>query len=145
MNVTIRKMKQDDVDSVYELECTIFDDAWSYKHLSTETDGEDYKKPFILKIDGKLAGYTCIWTIADEIHINNFAIHPAFRRKGLGLKLIRFIFDEFQEYKKYFLEVRKSNKAAINLYQRNGFEISFTRVSYYSDGEDALVMQKIFK
>lgn len=145
MNVTIRKMFKDDVDSVYELECTIFEDAWSYKHLSSETAGEDYKNPYVLEVDGKLVGYTCIWTIADEVHINNFAIHPAFRRKGLGLKLISFIFDKFQDYNKYFLEVRKSNKAAISLYQKNGFEIIFTRINYYSDGEDALVMQKILK
>ena len=140
MNVSIRRMRPDDVDSVYELECLIFRDAWSYKHLQSETDGETYKKPFVLEIDGRLAGYTCVWIIADEIHINNFAIHPNFRQKGLGLKLISFIFGKFKNYKKFFLEVRKSNKAAINLYQKCGFEIFFTRIKYYSDGEDALVM-----
>jgi ribosomal-protein-alanine N-acetyltransferase len=145
MNISIRKMRPDDVDSVYNLEQEIFKDSWSYVLLSSETDGEEYKKPFVLEVNGKLAGYTFVWTIADEVHINNFAIHPSFRRKGLGLKLISFIFDEFQEYKKYFLEVRKSNKAAINLYQKSGFEVVFTRIKYYADGEDALVMQKFLK
>ena len=145
MNISIRKMKPGDVDSVYQLEQVIFKDSWSYILLSSETDGDEYKKPFVLEVNGELAGYTFIWTIADEVHINNFAIHPSFRRKGLGLKLISFIFDEFYEYKKYFLEVRKSNKAAISLYQKSGFEIIFTRVKYYADGEDALVMQKILK
>jgi [ribosomal protein S18]-alanine N-acetyltransferase len=145
MNIEIRPMLADDIDSVHDLEQLIFKDPWSYIHLSSEADGEQYKHPFVLELDKKLIGYTFIWTIADEVHINNFAIHPAFRRKGLGLKLIRFIFDKFQEYNKYFLEVRKSNKAAINLYQKNGFNIIFTRVRYYADGEDALVMQKIIK
>jgi [ribosomal protein S18]-alanine N-acetyltransferase len=145
MNVTIRKMQKSDVDSVYKLETTIFRDSWSYKLISSETDGEEYKYPYIIEVDGNLAGYTFIWVIADEIHINNFAIHPSFRRKGLGLKLISFIFDEFQEYRKYFLEVRKSNKSAIGLYRKNGFETIFTRIKYYADGEDALVMQKLIK
>jgi len=142
MNATIRRMQKSDVDSVYELEATIFKDSWSYKLISSETDGEVYKYPYVMEVDGNLAGYTFIWAIADEIHINNFAIHPSFRRKGLGLKLISFIFDEFQEYRKYFLEVRKSNKSAIDLYRKSGFETIFTRIKYYADGEDALVMQK---
>ena len=145
MNVEIRKMYHADIDSVYDLEREIFEDSWSYKHIAMEANGEDYKKPYVMDIDGEIVGYTFIWTIADEVHINNFAIHPSFRRKGLGLKLIRFIFEEFQQYRKFFLEVRKSNKAAINLYQKNGFEIIFIRNKYYSDGEDALVMQKTLK
>ena len=145
MNVEIREMNPDDVDSVFELECSIFKDSWSYQQIASETDGAKYKKPFLLEIDNRLAGYAFIWTIADEIHINNFAIHPSFRRKGLGLKLISFIFDEFQEYKKFYLEVRKSNKAAISLYMKKGFGVFFIRKGYYPDGEDALVMQKIKK
>lgn len=142
MNVSIRKMHPDDVDNVYELESLIFNDSWSYKHLKSETDGEIYKNPFVLEIDGKISGYTFVWVIADEIHINNFAIHPSFQQKGLGLKLISFIFSKFENYSKFFLEVRKSNKAAINLYRKCGFEIIFTRIKYYSDGEDALVMMR---
>ena len=145
MNVTIRRMLKSDVDSVHKLEQSCFKDPWSYLHLASEADAESYKRPFVMEIDDKLVGYVFIWTIADEVHINNFAIHPSFRRKGLGLKLIRFIFDKFKEYEKYFLEVRKSNKAAIRLYQKNGFDIIFTRIGYYQDGEDALVMQKIIK
>ena len=42
MNFKIRRMLRDDVDSVFRLECIIFKDAWSYKHLLSETDGNDY-------------------------------------------------------------------------------------------------------
>lgn len=142
MNVTIREMHRDDVDNVYRLECLIFNDAWSYKNFLSETDGSYHKKPFVLEVNGVLAGYTFIWIIADEIHINNIAINPDFQRKGLGLKLIRFIFDKFKDYNKFLLEVRKSNKAAIRLYQKCGFEVLYIRSKYYSDGEDALVMLK---
>jgi len=145
MNIVIRPMRKNDIDSVFELEQLCFTDPWSYLHLASEADAEPYKHPFVMEIGDKLVGYVFIWSIADEVHINNFAIHPSFRRKGLGLKLIRFIFDKFKEYEKYFLEVRKSNKAAIRLYQKNGFDIIFTRIGYYQDGEDALVMQKIIK
>jgi ribosomal-protein-alanine N-acetyltransferase len=41
----------------------------------------------------------------------------------------------------FYLEVRKSNIPAINLYKRFGFEIISIRKEYYSDNkEDALVM-----
>ena len=142
MNISIRKMKPGDVDSVYQLEQVIFKDSWSYILLSSETDGDEYKKPFVLEVNGELAGYTFIWTIADEVHINNFAIHPSFRRKGLGLKLISFIFESFSGYKNIFLEVRVSNHSAIELYNKSGFKKYFVRKKYYSDGEDAIVMKK---
>ena len=140
MNVSIRKMLRDDIDTVHELESLIFKDAWSLKQIVSESDGKEYKKPYVMEVDGTIAGYTFIWVIADEVHINNFAVHPAFRRKGLGLKLISFIFERFKEYDKFFLEVRKSNEAAINLYRKCGFKTIFTRKRYYADGEDALVM-----
>ena len=95
--------------------------------------------------NGKIIGYTCIWAFAGEVHINNFAIHPDFRRKGLGMKLIRFIFDTFKEYKNVFLEVRQSNLAAILLYTGCGFQKFAVRKKYYADGEDALVMKKSLK
>ena len=136
-------MEKGDVQAIASLERQIFKDAWTYEQLLSETDGQNFKFPIILEIDQQIAGYACVWAFVDEVHINNFAIVPSFRQKGLGLKLIRFILGSFKRYKQLYLEVRESNIAAINLYKKAGFEKFFTRQKYYSDGEDALVMRKI--
>lgn len=137
-----RTMRAQDVRQVARFEHEIFPDAWTYEQLLSETDGTKHKYPIIMEEDDQIAGYACVWAFADEVHINNFAVIPAFRRKGLGLKLIRFIFSTFQGYAYTFLEVRVSNKAAIGLYKKAGFEPFFTRANYYADNEDALVMKK---
>jgi [ribosomal protein S18]-alanine N-acetyltransferase len=135
-------MHASDVETIAALEKEIFKDAWSYAQLLSETDGQKYKFPIVVEVEGQIAGYACVWAFIDELHINNFAIVPIFRQKGLGMKLIRFILGRFAAYKKAYLEVRKSNEAAINLYEGAGFKIFFTRQKYYSDGEDALLMHK---
>ncbi len=142
MNIQFREMKKDDVELIANMESKIFKDAWTYEQLLSETDGQKFKFPIIVEVENNIVGYACVWAFADEVHINNFAIIPDFREKGLGLKLIRFILDSFKEYKQVFLEVRMSNFAAINLYKKAGFQKFFRRQKYYSDGEDALVMRK---
>ena len=145
MKSSIRPMSEKDVDKIFQLEKRIFTDAWSYNLIKDEIENNKLKKPYILEIDNKIVGYAFVWIIEDEVHLNNFAIHPNFRRKGLGLKLIRFIFDEFKKYRNMFLEVRQSNKKAIDLYHKVGFSNFFIRKHYYSNGENAIVMHKELK
>ena len=145
MNSSIRPMSDKDIENIYQLEKEIFSDAWSYEMIKDEIDNNKLKNPFIMEIDDKIAGYAFVWIIEDEVHLNNFAVHPSFRRKGLGLKLIKFIFEEFTKYRNIFLEVRQSNKEAINLYHKVGFKKYFIRKHYYSNGENAIVMHKELK
>jgi ribosomal-protein-alanine N-acetyltransferase len=145
MSILIRSMMRKDVSRVYTLEKEIFKDAWSYQMIFDETDGQFFRKPFVMEESGKIIGYAFIWVIEDELHLNNFAIHPDFRLKGLGLKLISFIFDTLKGYKNVYLEVRASNSNAILLYKKVGFKEFAIRKSYYSDNEDAIVMLKEFK
>lgn len=142
MTCLIRKMLPDDLEEVYRLEKKIFNDAWSYTMLANELDGAPFKFPYILECDGQVAGYTFVWAYALEVHINNFAIVPGFRRKGLGLAFLKDILELFTTYTDAFLEVRVSNKPAIELYKKGGFTIHSTRLNYYDDGEDALIMHK---
>lgn len=145
MKISIRLMSERNLEEIYKLEKKIFPDAWSYEMIKDELDNNKLKKPYILYADDKIAGYAFVWIIEDEVHLNNFAIHPDFREKGLGLKLISFIFDEFKEFRNMFLEVRQSNKKAIDLYRKVGFNNFFIRKHYYTDGENALVMHKELK
>ena len=142
MKVKIRLMTVDDLETVIDLEKQIFEDPWSQKMIFDELNKNFYRYPFILEYKNKICGYAFIWAFNNEVHINNFAIHPDYRRKGLGIKLLNLIFDTFHDSQHYFLEVRKNNLAAIQLYEKCGFKIIETRPKYYSDGEDALLMHK---
>ena len=78
--------------------------------------------------------------------ITNIAVHPEFRCLGLGGELINALVNEaiIRKINTLFLEVRKSNKRAISLYFKHGFEECGIRKKYYADNqEDALVLKKV--
>jgi [ribosomal protein S18]-alanine N-acetyltransferase len=88
-------------------------------------------------------GYICFWQAGDEIQLLNLAVRPDFRRQGVGRRLMQFLLQEAREKKgqQIILEVRPSNRKALDLYHSMGFKILHRRPAYYGpDGEDALVM-----
>ncbi len=90
-----------------------------------------------------LRGYICFWTVAGELQLINIAVHPGHRGAGVGRRLMQFLLQEarLREAEKVSLEVRPSNRAALGLYARLGFEVLYRRPRYYEpEGEDALVM-----
>lgn len=69
---------------------------------------------------------------------------PRYRRQGYAEKLLRH-FIEFSQQRgcsAVLLEVRASNRPAIQLYESLGFYQLQQRPSYYRDGEDALILRK---
>lgn len=81
--------------------------------------------------------------VIDEVSILQLATAPAARRRGHGLRLLRFVQAAAQAAgcAQLFLEVRRGNTAAIALYGAAGFVQAGVRRRYYADnGEDALVL-----
>nr|GAT53159.1 predicted protein [Mycena chlorophos] len=78
-------------------------------------------------------------------HVNSISVLRSYRRLGLAKKLMLLSQDAMATiYKAHYvsLHVRKSNKAAIALYQDAlGFEVAKVEAKYYGDGEDALSMR----
>ena len=73
----------------------------------------------------------------------NLAVHQSFRRKGIGSKILLTSIDycKREGIKTVLLEVRRSNKAAQELYEKYGFNVIVVRPRYYKNPvEDALVM-----
>jgi ribosomal-protein-alanine N-acetyltransferase len=94
--------------------------------------------------DDRLAGFVASRLVADELHINNIAVRPSYRRRGLGSTLLRAVLKEAMSLgvKSSLLEVRASNQDAQALYQTCGFRTVGRRTGYYGDPpEDALVMR----
>ena len=107
---------------------------------STETAG--------VETSGQVIGYAFWQIVADEVHLLKVAVTPAWRRKGLATRLLERCFSASVEQgaKSAHLEVRPSNIAAIELYQKLGFELVGRRPKYYPDSkEDALLMMRILK
>jgi ribosomal-protein-alanine N-acetyltransferase len=95
--------------------------------------------------DRPVVGFCAFWLIVDEVHINNVAILPALRGRGIGTMLMERVFEEARQLgaKRATLEVRASNTGARRLYERLGFRVTGTRRSYYSNPvEDALILWK---
>ena len=89
-------------------------------------------------------GFFAGWTVEDELHINNIASHPDYRRIGVGRKLIQTAIIEGARRGISFvlLEVRASNESAQSLYRKMGFSFISRRRDYYRfPTEDAFVMK----
>ena len=76
--------------------------------------------------------------------IATIGVLPAFRRRGIGLKLMEACEDRI-ELPAVRLSVRTSNKPAIQLYTILGYRHIGRWIEYYQDGEDALVMEKVLE
>jgi [ribosomal protein S18]-alanine N-acetyltransferase len=90
-----------------------------------------------------IIGFAGLWLMVDEAHITTIAMHPDFRRHGLGeFMLMHLIEIAYSISAKWVtLEVRVSNYNAQNLYRKYGFREAGVRHKYYSDNqEDALIM-----
>jgi ribosomal-protein-alanine N-acetyltransferase len=93
----------------------------------------------------QVAAYGGFWKAVDEAHFTNVAVHPAWRRSGLGRRLLRSLVEKARNEAclSATLEVRPSNAAALALYTSEGFTPVALRPRYYSDdGEDAMILWK---
>ncbi len=141
----IKQMTTDHIDGVMVVENLSFKIPWSRQAFVDEITTNNMAMYFVASCNGQVIGYGGMWKIFDEGHITNIAVHPEFRRCGAASVIIEKILEVSGEkgVKSLTLEVRKSNIAAQNLYQKYGFKPEGIRKGYYSDtGEDALIMWK---
>ncbi len=91
-----------------------------------------------------VAGFVVVQFALDEAELQALAVAAAHRRQGLGAALTdaAFACARRRRARVMFLEVRASNRAALQLYRRAGFEIYGKRPRYYRDpNEDAVLMR----
>jgi len=146
----IKELKKEKyINLIYKLENKIFTDPWTKKMIKGEFNN---KLAVILGIINtktkELVGYSFLFSIYDEIHLNNIALKKDSRNKGLGKKMMDYIIKYGSEnyFTRITLEVRESNTEALNLYYKYGFELISRRKGYYSSPkEDALILMKNLK
>jgi ribosomal-protein-alanine N-acetyltransferase len=144
-NIEISRLTLDDVDDIMVVERLSFTIPWSKDAFIEEVTNNKFARYIIAKVNGKTVGYAGLWKIFDEGHITNVAVHPEYRRNGVGFMLVKSLIDLAMEedITRMTLEVRKSNIPAQNLYIKFGFKIEGLRKEYYADNkEDAIIMWK---
>ena len=144
-NLNIRRMEIKDYGEVCKLEKEIFPCPWSKSEIWKILSEDKFALSLVAEIQNEIVGYSFIWVVCDEVHIGNFAIKEEYREKKIGTRLLQYIIDEASKLGGmfFYLEVRKSNSPAINLYKKFGFVPLSIRKKYYADNdEDAIVMCK---
>ena len=138
-------MTRADIESVIDIEKASFTTPWSRYAFLAELYENKRARYFVARenTEEQVTGYVGIWLILGEAHITNIAVHPDFRRRGIGEKLMLAAIDysESQGIDAITWEVRASNIGARRLYEKLGFVSVGIRPRYYhDDGEDAVIM-----
>lgn len=140
----LRPMRAEDLDQVLAIERRNFHEPWSRRSFLAEIETMPLSRPLVAVFAEQIIGYIVPWFVVDELQIANVAIHEDFRRRGLARRLIMHVCDLAQgrNCRVAHLEVRRSNTAALRLYESLGFQITAVRRNYYGPNEDALLMSK---
>ena len=143
----IRSGEPSDVSAVHEIEVLAHPTPWKREIFERESALE-WSHLWVVeeKEGGRAVAFLVFWTIHDEVHILNVAVHPDARRRGIASELIRSLLEVAAklDYAFITLEVRENNTPAIRLYESTGFEVTGRREEYYADtGEAALLMHRL--
>lgn len=133
----------EDFKEIADLEKECFVHPWSENAI--KEGFENNTRYLCFKQFQKILGYVGVDTVLDEGYITNVAVRKFARRMGIGEKLLNALFDFAKENGLSFLtlEVRKSNLAAIKLYEKCGYKKVGERPGFYTDPkEDAILLTK---
>jgi ribosomal-protein-alanine N-acetyltransferase len=134
----------DDLDGVLAIEEASFNNPTTRAWYEAELARPEVCKVFVMRVPGRrVAGFVAFWKVVDEMHINNLAVHPEWRGRGLGRRLLAGVLAAAYDLgvRRATLEVRRSNLAAQRLYAAAGFRVVAVRADYYAQPvEDALVL-----
>ena len=120
----------------------VFSDVWSEQTLISSFLTGRFSG-VIAEENGATFGFITYTAVVPEADIESVFVYPDKRKRGIGGALIDGAIKRLKEkgVNKVFLEVRKSNLPAINLYLKKGFAQISVRKKYYGN-EDAVVMVK---
>ncbi|MCD4813250.1 ribosomal protein S18-alanine N-acetyltransferase [bacterium] len=138
-------MRPEDLDEILWVEQSSFRDPWTRKLFEEEMRNPDLSHFMTARCQEHVVGYMGFWLIQEEAHITNLAVHPGFRRRKIGERLLLQILQTAYSLgaTRATLEVRAGNEPAKKLYEKNGFQMAAIRRNYYADNnEDALIMWK---
>jgi len=138
----MREIVKEDIEFIVKCENEYFHNFTTRNKIE-----DDLNNPLIhyyVLVNEMVLGYINLWIDEDKAQINSLVILLEQRKKGYGSKLLEFTINKLNEIgvSDLTLEVRPSNKAALKLYEKEGFKQVSVRKNYYNNGEDAFLMYK---
>jgi len=133
-----------DLDGVIAVDDSSFERPWTRAMYEADLANPSIARIYVIRTtDIRVAGYCAAWLLPPELHVNNVAIRPECRRRGLATFLLEHVLEaaSAEGASRATLEVRRSNHAARALYEGLGFRIRGVRRDYYTDPvEDGLIL-----
>ena len=139
------KLTEAHIPQMVELEKICFSMPWTADMIRSEMNNPSCL--YLAAVDGDtLVGYIGVQTVLDEGYINNVAVRPEYRRRGIAAALISLLAEQAQAIGLAFmtLEVRDSNAPAIALYEKLGFTTVGRRKNYYEKPREDAILMTIF-
>lgn len=143
VRVHIRWMIRRDMPEVLQTEQASFEYSW------TE---EDFLRclrqrnciGMVAEQGERVVGFMIYELHKQRLHILNFAVHPQYRRVGVGGQMVSKLISKLSSHRRtrITLEVRETNLPAQLFFRAQGFRgIKVLRAFYEDSGEDAYLMQ----
>lgn len=140
--LTVMKMLPEQIEQVADIDKACFSSAWSAESISQDLEN-GMNHYFVAMLDGTVIGFAVLNAVIDQGDLDRIAVLPEYRRRGVAENLLFAVLNECRrlELAAIFLEVRKSNAAAISLYRKCGFSAIGSRKNYYTlPTEDSVTM-----
>ncbi len=141
MKVRLAPFAPEHIDAVMAIERLSNPSPWSVESFRSELANP--QSVFLVALSGSEAvGFGGIWLVVDEAHVTTLAVHPDYRRSGVGRLLMNELLSRAKQAGMTCstLEVRSQNEPAIELYESLGYRRTATRKRYYPNNDDATVM-----
>ncbi len=140
-----RLMDLNDLSDVMDIEQVAYQYPWS-PAIFQDCIKAGYHC-WVAELEGEIIGYAVFINAVQECHLLNLCINPALQGRGFGRKLLANVLNNAKDYHAscVFLEVRPSNKYAVDLYESEGFNEVGLRKKYYPSShgrEDAVIYAK---
>ena len=144
-DLTFRYAHKEEAAILHEYDSRIFGDSWSEKSYLESIFSSTQLVPVAADTEtGEIAAFAAVSYVLDEANINRIAVIPEFRGRGIGTSLLEWIEENIpDEVTEINLEVRESNKYAIEMYKNFGYTVLGRRKKFCRNPEeDALLMTK---
>lgn len=142
----LRSMDITDLDAVMDIERSAYAFPWTRGNF-VDSVAACYRMMVLRREDSKqIIGYYVGMLGVQEMHLLNVTVAPSHQSQGWGVAMLDDLCSASRSLSasKLWLEVRRSNGRALQLYERYGFQTVGMRKAYYpaplGQREDALVM-----
>ena len=142
-SASFRPLNMGDLETVMAIERDIYPFPWTRGNFSDSLNAG--YSCWVCEVEKKMLGYAVMMVVLDEAQLLNISISRSVQGQGYGRKLLEHMIVIARGFgaKNMFLEVRPSNRSALRLYEKIGFNEFSVRKNYYPNNigrEDALLM-----